>query len=134
MPERHKAASWLAELFAGVQTWDGRTGECVTMPTADYDHARAAADRLFLGLVARVDWTRVLIEAAGRCVALDHEEHDTGHPYGLPCGPSVAAALMTTDRVYQQQWTDPDATELPDLDQLEQAAADLAAAVRWRRP
>jgi hypothetical protein len=147
MPVRRKIAGEITELFTGTHIWNGLIGECQTMPTAEFDKARDAADLLFEYVVDRIDWPRVLLEATSRHMALIlgecHPKAGSGwRARGVeddlerPCPACIREALLTDDRMSEwvvngqpieaprRRWTDP----RPDY------AADLARAVTFRQP
>lgn len=66
MPVRARIVENLTHETVGYQVWDGLTGRCKTVPTADYHEAQKAADVLFERIVDAIDWPRVLIEACSR--------------------------------------------------------------------
>lgn len=92
MPERDKAVTFLTEDLIGSQLWDGRDGECKTMPKADYYAVRDLVDAMFVRLVERMNTNRVLQEASVRCDRSGHKEHDDIFP--TPCGECLADALL----------------------------------------
>lgn len=73
MPVRRKAVSFLVDrAFGGPWAWNGLTGmihEDETarsgMTTDGHDKLSLLVDDLFMAAVEEIDWTRVLIEAAG---------------------------------------------------------------------
>jgi hypothetical protein len=100
VPIRDRIAEDIAHDVVGRQVWNGLTGECSTMPTEAWERVKSAADLLFERIVSRVDWSRVLIEAQGRHLGLDHS--------GELCGPCLRDALLSKDR-----WADPTAAPPP---------------------
>ena len=150
MPVRRNIARDLTEKFTGVQVWDGRVGECVTMPTTAYEQATDAADLLFEFVVTRIDWARVLIEATSRHLSLlNADAHPTFRSSGFdmddekPCGECVEAALLMTDRDPTGSGWVSDGKPTPTPYRIRQLAgtaagvpdyaAGLAEAVRHRR-
>lgn len=103
MPVRDKIATWLGEKFTGGHTWDGRVGECRTMPTEDYYRARDAADALFVHLVDGIDWPRVVLEAMSRHGALEdagvHPTVRNGWLHERLCPDCIREALLAKDRM-----------------------------------
>lgn len=97
MPVRDHAVELMMTQRYGTQVFNGITGECTTMP--DYDERRKEMDAEYVELMERIDWHRILLVAAGRHLALDHDDLD--HPDlmvdGL-CGECVLAALLDRDR------------------------------------
>ena len=53
------------------------------------DHHPESAEQLYVTLVESIDWSRVVLEATGRCLRVhDNEDIDT------PCGECVHAAML----------------------------------------
>jgi hypothetical protein len=69
---------------------DPHAGERVDVPLEEYEHRYG---RLLETLVDAVDWTRVLLEAHTRHIALDHTVGRHAFDRG-PCGDCVAEALL----------------------------------------
>jgi hypothetical protein len=137
MPVRDRLAGELWEQFTGVHVWDGRVGECKTMPTDDYYAARAAADALFVFLIDRIDWKRVFLDAMGRHGSLiDADIHPkTRDDWMFPraCPDCVREALLTRDRLAEGWVTDGKATPAAPTEGPHDFAAALAAAVAFRQ-
>lgn len=127
MPVRDKAREWLTRQVVGLHVWDGRTDQCLTMPTDEYDDVANAMAFLWQGLVDSVDWSRVLLEASVRCAELDH-----AHGGGTrTCGESVQEALLTDERSLGHWERSP--TTPRDDDPDEDWPLAVAHAVRFRR-
>jgi len=95
MPVRARIVESLALDAVGTQVWDGRIGQCETMPTEAWYETCEAASIVFERIVDNVDWKRVMIEATGRHFAAGHpEDSQTGHV----CGDCVREALLSEDR------------------------------------
>lgn len=97
MPVRRRAVEFLGHQAHGGLVFDGRDGTCVTIPTEEFEAGHEAADALWCLIVGHVDWSRALLDAAGR--HLRHkpdEEFDSGvFPSSLfGCGPCLRDALM----------------------------------------
>lgn len=123
MPVRRQASGWLTEQIVGRQVWDGRNGQCVSIPTEKYDTLESTMDKMFVAFVQQIDWNRVCLEAEGRCLSLDHTHSENA------CGESIQEALLTLDR-YQLDWSTERHAFQPDID-WPQAVADN---LRYRRP
>lgn len=149
MPERERAALFVTHQFIGTQVWDGLTGECITMPTEAYDRTKTAADLLFERLVDHLDWSRVMLAAAGRHIALinagTHPGNGTGSSRSYTtvgadlgvCGQCVQEALLDDDR--RIRWVTADnqpvtSTRNARPDTGQDPAVTLATAVGYRRP
>jgi hypothetical protein len=135
MPVRRQVSREVAEQFAGIPVWNGLTGTCQTMPTADYDKTREAADCLFAYVVDLVDWNRILLEAAGRHATLERAGQHPAQRYpstvdGL-CPGCLRGALLADDRLID--WLGDAVPADPVVDYGHDWAADLAAAVTYRR-
>lgn len=96
MPVRDKAVVRVAQQLTGIQDWDGRTGECKSMPTEDFYGVVEMVDSLFVRIAEMVDWNRVLLEAQGRHLTLEHDEN-RGYD-DTPCGECVFEALLSRDQ------------------------------------
>lgn len=103
MPVRNKVVTWLGERFGGVQTWNGLTGECRTIPTDDYYATRDAADALYVDLIERIDWPRILLESISRHGSLEnarvHPAQRGGSVIRGTCADCLQAALLARDRL-----------------------------------
>lgn len=139
MPVRSKIATWLGEQFAGVQVWDGRIGECRTMPTDDYYANRDAAEALYVALINNIDWPRILIESMSRHGALEdagkHPDQRHGWMAENTCSECIREALLAGDRLISwiasgEVTPTPPAPEVPDGD----FARVLGEALKYRRP
>jgi hypothetical protein len=105
MPVRRRAVEFLGyEVHGGLQ-FDGRNGSCVTIPTEEFEAGHDAADELWCRLVEHVDWSRALLDAAGRHIRhlerLDEGE-DTSRSDLFPsdlfgCGECLRDALLVAD-------------------------------------
>lgn len=100
MPNRLAVINVLTQDVLGAQQWNGLRGECVTMPTDDYDAVKDAMAAILERAVRAVNWNRLLREAAGRHLQLhpDHEPdaRDWNAATGV-CGDCLAEALLTDD-------------------------------------
>lgn len=92
MPVRAKNVNFLVDRFIGGQWF--KFGEVQSMPQADYDAVVEFANELYDRLIHYTDWERVMLEASGRCAAL---EHDHGRD---ACPESVEIALRIDDRPF----------------------------------
>jgi len=82
MPNSERVALTLTEAIVGTQVWNGATGECRTMPDADYEATKNAAVAI-LELVARaIDWPRLVAEAEWRHHKLHRDRGEVVTNYG----------------------------------------------------
>ncbi|MER0443140.1 hypothetical protein ABR738_00865 [Streptomyces sp. Edi4] len=83
MPNQLAAVRVLTEGVVGPQVWDGRTGECQTMPTNLYYQLEDAMAAVLERITAAVNWPRLLLEASWRHATL-HEKtaEDEQRPAG----------------------------------------------------
>lgn len=136
MPVRDKIATWLGERFGGVQTWNGLTGECQTIATDDYYATRDAADVLYVDLVERIDWPRILLESASRHGSLEdagiHPKQRGGAIIAGTCPDCIRAALLARDRLID--WVSDGApTPTPPAPDVDDPYRVLGEALRHRR-
>lgn len=147
MPERVRAARYLTHQFTGAQVWNGLTGQCTTMPTDAYDRTEDAADLLFEKLVDHLDWSRIMLAAAGRHLALVNAGVHPGTGVGATrtypidaddvgvCGQCVQEALLDDDR--RIRWVTDDGrpvTSTRNAQPGQDPAGVLCASLGYRRP
>ncbi|TDC34240.1 hypothetical protein E1211_18000 [Micromonospora sp. 15K316] len=128
MPVRRNIVSRLTQRVVGVHTWNGLTGEPVTISRENWDRAVDAADELYDEVVRAVDWNRILIEALGRHFQLDHDGEQ-------PCGECVREALLYDERAglsALHPWRERPA--VPERETHPDWAAVCAELVRCRQP
>lgn len=110
MPVRAKVEEWLYREFIGAQWF--QSGECQSMPQADFDAVTDYASDLYHMIVLQIDWPRVVLEAQGRCAAFEHAHIDGERG---ACAESIEKALLCYDRPFYGEkdgtygWTDADA-------------------------
>ncbi|MEU9778048.1 hypothetical protein [Streptomyces sp. NPDC047968] len=108
MPNQLRVTRVLTENVVGPQIWDGRLGECQTMPTDQYDAVEEAMAAVLERVAAAIDWPRLLAEASWRHSTLhektlDNEKRPAGqgtpwecHATGV-CGECLRHALLTPE-------------------------------------
>ncbi|MER6253705.1 hypothetical protein ABT224_20345 [Streptomyces sp. NPDC001584] len=119
MPNQLAVVRVLTEDIVGPQIWDGRNGECQTMPTDLYDEVSEAMAAVLERVAAAVNWPRLLLEASMRHSTL-HEEtiEDEDRPagQGTPweshargvCGECLRHALLSPETGAHYWGKDPD--------------------------
>ncbi|MGW0868861.1 hypothetical protein ACWD3Z_00050 [Streptomyces sp. NPDC002740] len=108
MPNQLRVTKVLTENVVGPQIWNGRLGECQTMPTDQYAAVEGAMAAVLERVAAAIDWPRLLAEASWRHSTL-HEEtlDDDKRPagQGTPwechvtgvCGECLRHALLSPE-------------------------------------
>lgn len=102
MPVRNTGMAALARALHGGLSFNAiddiaRLGspaeDRVTISVAEYEEQFG---RLFEALVDAVDWSRVVLEATVRHIALEHSSA-AGLDHDTPCGECIAEALLCPD-------------------------------------
>lgn len=93
MPVRVKTVNFLLDRLIGTQWF--QHGVVQSMPPDDYDACREVANELYDRLIHYIDWERVMLEAGGRCAALEHPHLDRDREV---CPESIEIALRVDDR------------------------------------
>ncbi|WP_435245199.1 hypothetical protein [Streptomyces tendae] len=137
MPNQLAAVRVLTEGVVGPQIWDGRTGECQTMPTDLYHQLEEAMAAVLERVAAAVNWPRLLLEASWRHATIhmktaEDEKRPAGE--GTPwesdvrgvCGECLRHALLSPE-TGAHHWEDRPDVPLTrtDLDWAPVAAAAL---------
>jgi hypothetical protein len=91
MPERVQVVTMMAEREIGVQVWHGGTGRCQSMKTSDYVAAQIRADELYVDIVGRINWNRILLMAKARHVYVHKGDGDA------TCGHCLQDAMLALD-------------------------------------
>lgn len=106
MPVRERVEESLTVGLIGDQWF--RMGVCQSMPDADYCAVRELASAIFVRMVDRTDWNRVLLEAQGRHMAV-HDTEGKGYLLGdeSVCGECINEALLaaTFGGKFSEDWT-----------------------------
>lgn len=89
MPVRRFVTNLLAGNMTGTHLFTYGVSETIT--DEQLADAQEVADALYCRVVGLVDWSRILLEALGRCMCKDHETQDG------PCASCVHEALLNTD-------------------------------------
>jgi hypothetical protein len=100
MPVREKAISNLMAGLIGDQWY--RHGICESMPHKDNQAVSELVEAIYVRLMDRLDWNRVILEASSRHLALEHDRHPTVNEISLfgvdgICGECVNEALLALD-------------------------------------
>ncbi|MFC8570726.1 hypothetical protein ACFUIW_33715 [Streptomyces sp. NPDC057245] len=96
MPNRQAIIGALTQDVLGAQQFNGLRGECVNMPTDDYEAVRDAMEAVVERVARAVNWERLLREASYRHLHLHHERKDDGFVTGV-CHECLVEALLADD-------------------------------------
>lgn len=117
MPERIEATHKLAEHMLGGPVWFHYgevdpdqpmresalvSREPITLTQNIWEKTYGEAEAMYTLIVNKIDWQRILIEAAGR--HLRASEEDENHRHALfddVCGDCLRDALLATERSYE---------------------------------
>lgn len=104
MPVRASARSAMVTRRLGVQTYNGHTGRCQSMPTSQLVEALIEADTEFVAIVQQINWNRVLLQASARHNRLKRlarsggaEHRDGGYGDTGICGTCLMEAMLLLD-------------------------------------
>ncbi|MFF9786302.1 hypothetical protein [Streptomyces nigrescens] len=100
MPNRKRVVEVLTQDVVGAQRFNGLIGECVTMPTKNYDAVQDGAAAILERVARAVDWPRLLEEASFRHMHLHPDrrpEPREWSPAEGVCGECLAEALLADD-------------------------------------
>lgn len=128
MPVRNFVVGLLSQKMHGTHIFHGLTGLSETITDEQLDRSRKVAQSIYLSVVQRIDWKRIMLEASIIHMKLNHPE------YTHTCADCVHAALLTDDR----NWTrdDEDGVSMPNLDEersIDDWPAAVVEAVGYRR-
>lgn len=105
MPVREKAIGNLMAGLIGDQWY--QDGVCQSMPHGDNRAVSELVEAIYVRLIDRLDWNRIILEAHGRHLALDHKYAETDEfRFGVDqiCGECLNEALLATDFGGYRDW------------------------------